>query len=263
MTRWLRRAWVRATTLSQRLVVYLIVQTSLLAVGVCLVVLVNGNVSLAIGTSLLAGAAAGYALFAYVLLTDGWSRRIEALLDLGLRQVWLHRSVRMKAEYDHRLDAAHEAIDLLGFGQRSFREDQAQNFRVWLARGVTVRLLLLDPEYPSKEAAFAAQRDREEGGGSIANDVAAFLQELKRQQLHEDDKFCVRLFRCLPTLNVFRIDDELFWGPYLLRQQSRNSPTLLVARGGPLFDAILGHFDAIWDGDAFSAEVNWEDVVGT
>lgn len=262
MRRWLRQTWIRATTLSRRLIVYLVIQTALITVGICLVVLVKGKVSLAIGTSLIAGAAAGYALFGYVLLTDRWSRRVEALLDVGLREVWLHRSVRMKPEYDERLDAAREAIDLLGFGQRSFREDQAQNFAVWLARGVTVRILLLDPEYPSAEHPFASQRDREEGGGSIGGDVAAFLREVKKQRLHEHDRFCVRLFRCLPTLNVFRIDDELFWGPYLLRRQSRNSPTLLVARGGPLFDAILSHFDAVWQGDGFSAEVNWDAVGG-
>jgi len=254
-----RKIWVGRTTLSQRLVVYLVIETALLALGVCLVVLVAGKVSLAVGTSLIATATAGYALFGYVFLTDRWSRRVESLLNSGLRAVWLHRSVRMKAEYDERLAVARYAIDLLGFGQRSFREDQASSFPVWLARGATVRILLLDPEYPRHNLSYADQRDREEGGGSIATDVRAFLREVKRQGLAGHERFLVRLYRCLPSLNVFRIDDELFWGPYLLKEPSRNSPTLLATRG-PLFDALVGHFEAIWTDPDFSREVDWDTV---
>jgi hypothetical protein len=56
-------------------------------------------------------------------------------------------------------------------------------------------------------------------------------------------------------VNIFRIDDEVFWGPYLIHQQSRNSPTLLVRRGGLLFDVLLRHFETIWLEDSLSRPV--------
>jgi hypothetical protein len=255
-----RRTWRGMLSLSQRLVVYLLVQTFLMIIGVLVLVLGNGKVGVAIGTSLVAASAAGYALFGYVLITDRWSRRVESLLDAGLRDVWLVRSVQIRSDYDRRLEAARESIDLIGFGQRSFREDHIDDIPAWLAHGVEVRLLLLDPRFPSTEFSYADQRDREEGSGSIAADVDTFLREIKTRSLHEQDRFSVRLFRCLPVLNLFRIDDDLFWGPYLVKKPSRNSPTVLTVRGGPLFKVLLGHFEDIWSEADLSVAVDWDEV---
>jgi hypothetical protein len=97
-------------------------------------------------------------------------------------------------------------------------------------------------------------------GGSIATDVRAFLQEVETQGLETDERFAVRLYRALPMLNIFRIDDELFWGPYLVRQVSRNSPTFLVGRG-ELFTQLIAHFDEIWSSDELSRPVDWTNDV--
>jgi hypothetical protein len=260
--KWVARTWRATLSLSQRLIVYLVVQIFLLIVGVLVVVLGNGKVGLAIGTSLIATGAAGASLFGYVLLSERWSGRVELLLDAGLRGIWMARSVRIREEYDPRLEAARESIDLLGFGQRSFREDHIDDFSAWIARGVAIRLLLLDPSFPSPERSYADQRDREEGSGRIAEDVEAFLRDVKARGLHQSEHLDIRLFRCLPAINVFRIDDDLFWGPYLVRTASRNSPTLLTVRGRPLFKVLETHFQDIWSRPELSAPVDWGKVDG-
>jgi hypothetical protein len=260
--KWVTRTWRATLSLSQRLVVYAVVQTFLVIVGVLIVVLGNGKVGLAIGTSLIATGAAGASLFGYVLLSERWSSRVESLLDAGLRGIWMMRSVRIRQEYDQRLEAARDSIDLLGFGQRSFREDHIEDFSAWIARGVEIRLLLLDPSFPLPEHSYADQRDREEGSGSIAQDVEAFLREIKARGLHQSERLSIRLFRCLPAIGVFRIDDDLFWGPYLVRRASRNSPTLLTVRGSPLFKALETHFQDIWSRPELSAPVAWDEVDG-
>ena len=218
------RSWRATLGLSQRLIVYLVAQTFLVIVGVLIIILANGKVGLAIGTSLLACGAAGGALFGYVLLSERWSGRIASLLDAGLREVWPVRSVQMRDEYDRRLEAACEHIDLIGFGQRSFREDHIDDFAAWTGRGVAMRLLLLDPTFPSSDFAYADQRDREEGSGTIAEDVRRFLSEVKARDLHQNELLSIRLFRCLPVLNLFRIDDDLFWGPYLVQKAQQELP---------------------------------------
>ncbi len=256
--RLLRRVWLRLTNLSRRLVVYLACETIVLAAGVIVLHNAKHSTLQAIGTSLVAAAAAGYALFAYVLISEGWTRRVEDLLNAGFRQWWAGRSVTMKPEYDSRLNDAREAIDILGFGQQHFRDDQHQNFRRWSAAGIRVRILLIDPGYPNDARSFAGQRETEEAvpAGSIATDVDAFLREVSRQGLGGDAHFTVRLYSCLPTLSIFRIDDELFWGPYLVREVSRNTPTFLIARG-LLFTRLMRHFDTIWTDAGLSREVDW------
>ena len=259
----IRRFFDWFPALSQRLVVYLAVHVVLLFGGVLTLVAWKKAPGQAIGTSVIATAAAGFALFAYVLLTDRWSRRVEGLLDAGLRQWWPGRSVRMREEYERRLAEAAEAIDLLGFGQQHFRDDQKGRFQVWVAKGVRVRLLLLDPSFPqSGQLSVAQVRDNEEGVplGSIGTDVRAFLREVHTQGLRDEPQFGVRLYRALPMLNIFRIDDEMFWGPYLVGEVSRNSPTFLLGRG-ELFTRFLAHFDAIWNSDDLSRPVDWTNDV--
>ena len=68
-------------------------------------------------------------------------------------------------------------------------------------------------------------------------------------------RFQVRLYKVLPSVNYFRVDDEAFWGPYLMLEPSRNTPTILIKRGGVLYDKLRNHFDAIWSDDSFSRTV--------
>ena len=71
----------------------------------------------------------------------------------------------------------------------------------------------------------------------------------------DSPRFQVRLYKCLPSVNIFRIDDELFWGPYLIREQSRNTPTFIVRKGGILFDTLAKHFNTIWSDPELSRPV--------
>jgi hypothetical protein len=204
------------------------------------------GISEGVGGSLIAGGIAGVTLFLYVLTTEGLKSRIEAFTKAGLLKIFSGRSVLIREEYDARLAKARH-IDLVGFGLSAFREDYINDFVGWSHRA-DVRILLIDPDFPSRQHSLAAQRDREESNpdGQIRRDVEAFeiavsnLSDLNRQ------RFQLRRMRCIPAINLFRIDDDVFWGPYLMRQQSRNTPTLLATRGGFLFDVLQKHFDALW-----------------
>ncbi len=244
-------AWKRLTSLTSRSVIYLMAYALVAAIGLFLMAL-GGTLLIAIGTSLIATGIAGWTLFAYVLLTDRLNKRFEILSDFGLLAIFKERSLGIRDVYESRLDQAEEHIDLLGFGQRAFRQDFAERFPMWLGRGVHIRILLLDPSFPKNSWSVADQRDREEQNdeGEIKRDVKSFLE--KTQALRErHEKFEVKLYRCLPTVNVLRIDDELFWGPYLLKKPSRSAPTLLVELG-ELYDVMLQHFESIWDDDELS-----------
>lgn len=72
--------------------------------------------------------------------------------------------------------------------------------------------------------------------------------------LHEPN-FDIRLYRCLPSINFFRIDGDVFWGPYLIRDASRNMPTFLMEKDGKLSQRLINHFDKIWNDDQLSREI--------
>lgn len=208
-----------------------------------------------VGASLVAAGVTGEVLFLYVLVSESTRARLELFTEAGLLKIFPHRSVRMREEYDSRLKGARE-VDILGFGQSSFREDYSNRFRELSSQAV-FRILLIDPGFPSSENNFASLRDAEEGNypGKIQNDVQEFIRMAKQVIELDKSRFKIRTCKAIPSISLFRIDDVIFWGPYFIKEQSRNSPTFLVRRGGSLFDRLKAHFDQIWSADEFSSAV--------
>lgn len=246
---------MRRLAFSQKNVIYLLVHAVLFVIGVLLII-AGGSAKEGVGAALAGTAVAGWAMFAYVLITDRWSRRLEMLGRFGIVDAFAARSISIREEYEGRLRRARASIDVLGFGQRALREDFGEHFSEWAA-SAHVRILLVDPDFPQGDFSISGQRDLEEQNdvGSIARDVHAFVRAARAVVTTMPDRFEIRLYRCLPAVNILRIDDDLFWGPYLIHEQSRNSPTFVVRRGGLLFDRLLAHFDTIWVSDDFSRPV--------
>lgn len=236
-------------------VIYLLLHLVLVLVGVLLAAQ-GGVVTISAGASLIATGITGWVLFAHVRLNEGQRSLISLLTMFGFVKAFDARAVRIKSEYDTRLDRARERIDILGFGLRSLREDCRDKFPEWKKRA-NVRVLIIDPDFPSPKNSYAIQRDREEktSEGTIRADVAAFLGEKRNvDKVPSKYSFEVHLYKCLPSVNIFRIDDELFWGPYLVGEPSRNAPTFLVRRGGVLFERFVKHFEQIWSDPEMSRE---------
>jgi hypothetical protein len=236
---------------------YLVCHALVMVLGFLACQAASNSVWFAIGGSLIAAGVAGWVIFAYVLISEETSERLRVISKLGIETAFEARSTRIMQEYVKRLGAARERIDIIGFGLSAFREDFLEDFPQWIRRA-EVRILLIDPEFPSVGLSYAAQRDREEKNpvNGIAADVRKFVEEVSGLMgSNETHSLQVRLYRCLPTLNVLRIDDELFWGPYLVGVQSRNSPTFLVNRGGILFDRFSRQFETIWSDPDLSRAV--------
>lgn len=199
-----------------------------------------------IGGSLIASGIAGVSLFLYVSFTDTLRAQLETLSKAGLFAIYPGRSVQIRDAYQHRLNVARK-IDLIGYGLSSFRQDFLEHFVDW-SRRAQVRVLLIDPDFPTSEHSLVDQRDREEhhSPGKTRSDILAFEDAVSKLPGLRRGQFKVHRVACIPAINVLRIDDEIFWGPYLLHQQSRNTPTLLVSRGGFLFDSLDKHFEALW-----------------
>jgi hypothetical protein len=209
----------------------------------------------AIGGGFAATGAAGIFIYLYIRQSERLSRSLSMFSEGGLTDVFQGRAARIKNEYDNRLQKF-KNLDIIGFGLSSFREDYKLEFARWSLQA-TVRILLIDPEFPNAEGSLATIRDGEEQNhaGKIAADVNQFIAEFKAIP-GLSDQFKLRLMKCTPSVNIFRIDDEIFFGPYLMNQASRNSFTFVCREGGFLFDALRQHFDNIWASETLSRAID-------
>lgn len=232
---------------------YYLAHALLISIGLIAVLIDRSNaIYQAIGTSLIATGAAGFVVYSYVRIVHQTAERLQILTQFGFVRAFAGRSVQIKPEYDRRLSHASEQIDIMAFGLRALREDYRDSFVDW-SRRAKVRILLIDPHAPIQATSYADQRDIEERNppGTIRADVRQFLNAV-HQVNPPTDRFEIRLSKTLPSVNIFRIDDQSFWGPYLMREQSRNMPTFIVERGGVMFDALARHFEEIWSDDTLS-----------
>jgi hypothetical protein len=220
------------------------------AVGIFLTIIasesIHKEILLGIGGSLIASGVAGEILFLYVASSQQTKDRLDLIAVAGLERIFATRSVRIREKYHSRIRGAKE-VDILGFGLSSFREDYGDKFSE-LSLKTSFRILLLDPDFPSSDVSIASIRDHEEGNNrdDIRRDVEAFENVVKNAHNLIKANFQVKRLRALPSINIFRVDDEIFWGPYLILKQSRNMPTLLIRRGGFLYNQIKEHFDQLW-----------------
>ncbi len=211
------------------------------------------NLGVAIGTSIIATGLVGWVIFFYVRYTKEQEERRLRLESIGLVDAFAGRSVHIKDEYQERFAAARQKIDFYGFGLRALREDFLNEFPMWLSKA-KIRVLLIDPSWPNGEFSTADQRDIEENNsiGSIGEDVSMFIKSTLKLKKNFPDSFDVRLYTCLPSVNYCRVDGEIFWGPYIVGEQSRNTPTFLVSQSGPLFTVFSEHFEKMWSDEKLS-----------
>ncbi|WP_125039046.1 hypothetical protein [Nocardioides sp. LS1] len=234
--------------------VYYLAHVVLILIGAILCA-IGSDVAAAIGTGLIATGAAGAVIYVYVARTDGVRYRLESLWTSGVERIYVQRAAQIRQEYDDRLGRAHSQIDIIGFGLKDFRRDYLDKLGTMSSRA-HIRILLLDAD-----SAYAAQRDSEEEQtpGVIQSEVAEFLKQYNNRYGSEPGfntgRLQVRTYKSLPTVNIFRIDDDLFWGPYLSGRASSNTLTVRIRRGTSIFDQLEAHFADIWS--RFSEEPSW------
>ena len=241
-----RRGALRRRITGQ-ITLYILSNLLAMAIGTVVVLAARNsgeNLITGVGVSIMAAGVTGLVMTGWILLTEDWRNRITILQQFGIENYFHENTTPIQAEYDRRLATYHKQIDVIGLGLNKFRRDFDDSFPAWAAAG-KVRILLLDPDFPTRNESLASQRDIEENDqpGKISWDVQKWLQ----CALPASDNFALHLYQCLPTVTIVRIDDEIFWSPYLMNHDSSSTPTMLVRRGGLLFEVLSSHFDDIWN----------------
>jgi len=205
-----------------------------------------------IGASLIAGSIVGAAAFAGTLVTQSLQQDEELLRsvrEMGIVGYFNKRYV--VDEYEKYSKNARE-FDLLGYGLGRFRKEMRDQFGEW-ASTKTMRILVINPN-----SSLALQRDREENDriGKISHEAAEITADLadvvhrkkiKRQAI-------IKWYNAIPTVNIMRIDDVMYIGPYFVGKTSGSSVTLKLERNTVLFNLFESHFDDIWNKEGLSID---------
>ena len=209
---------------------------------------VGPALSASLGATFLGTGVVGLFLYLYIITSDTARSQVDALTNAGLTHIYPARSVRIKPEYDRRLENARKQVSVIGYGLGSLRQDFLDTDMQWKP-DIRVRLLAVDPERPNGGTSYADLRDAEERRteGQTRNDVNTLISRVAELNQHRQNPIELRLMTAIPSVNVMIIDDEALWGPYLIAEQSRNSFTCVVRRGGFVFDSLSQHFEALWE----------------
>jgi hypothetical protein len=288
----------------------------LILVGVILWMGIGGKLGQAVGANLLAAGCVAFIVFlAYGKLSGGWNRarveersRLEATsiqrtIDAGLgqsldefqiaKEVGLTGfSIGRPTDLNAAVLQAAETLDIL---EISLKTMQGINTQLWRACEARIRILLLDPFYPSEESfSLAHQRDIEEGQGEgqILGEIHEILRifpsewfpskksdstgnqaqrvadaesgdgdaNSQREAEKASDEVRVKLAKAMPTMSYFRIDGIAYFAPLVHRQLGHETMHLRLSQGGLFFTALEKHFDKLWDDEKLVEAIRPDDI---
>lgn len=206
------------------------------------------NVFLNIGCSLIAS---GLVLFFTAILIDR-SKEYIVWSQWKLEKIFKTRAEK-NTESDPKLERHNiKQLDGIAFGLKSFRSNREKDVLTCMQRGMNVRLLVMDPT-----SKFVQQREREEGGaaGSISTSIVALIEWADRLNSKSNDgKIKIRFYDCMTLDFYWRMDDEMYVGPYLLDVESQQTITYKYVKGGKGFDLYSEYFESLWNNAAFCHE---------
>lgn len=125
----------------------------------------------------------------------------------------------------------------------------------WEDCDARVRIILLDPKFPTDGMTLATLRDREENEllhDKILSEVHATLRSLPEEwSANTDDdldssKSGVRLAQLIPTMSYFRIDGTAYFAPLIHKRLGNETMHMEFEEEGDFFKLLADNFEALW-----------------
>lgn len=198
----------------------------------------NSSVITAVATSVMASGV--YTIFYDLFFVEKKSSDVDIW---KMTKIYDTRSDKNK-DSDPKLSGLKDRLDGVAFGLKTFREREGKQIEDCLRRGVIIRLVTMNPECSN-----VAQREKEENesNGQIKKtiqDLVAWADELNSKGY--EGKITVKGYSCMTLDFYWRMDNELYFGPYWLAESSKNTVTYKFEKGGKGFERYTGYFDRIW-----------------
>ena len=212
------------------------------------------NISLSIGCSLIAS---GLVILMHDFFVE--RRRVSELDDWKLTKIYSTRAEK-NADSDPKLDNARYVVDAVAFGLKSFRSKQTKRVEGCLQRGVNFRIITMNPE-----SMFVRQREIEEN--ETEGQIKHTVEELVKwaDDLNAKDfkgRILVKGYDTMTLDFYWRVDDDIYVGPYWYNVSSQQTITYKFECGGKGFTTYSDYFDSLWDDDSLchylTRETKWK-----
>ena len=196
------------------------------------------NIFISVGCSLIATA---IVTFFYSKYQNRIDRMRELVYTWGLENIYETRAI-MNEVADKKQLVAKKSLDAIGFGFSSWRLHKNSEVIAMLKRGVKIRILSPSPDSP-----FLDQRDLDED--EEQGRTASTIRHLEHwvQDLSSYGDIELRHYTALPLDFYFRIDDTLFIGPYMYKQQSQHTVSYEFSKNGKMYSDYTEYFEKIWE----------------
>lgn len=199
------------------------------------------TVWLSIGCSLIASGLV-------ILMHDFFVERktVSELDDWKLTKIYSTRAEK-NADSDPQLDKAQYVVEATAFGLKSFRSKQTKRVEGCLRRGVNFRFITMNPD-----SKFVRQREIEEN--ETEGQIKHTIEELVKwaDELNAKGYKGRILIKGYDTMTLdfyWRVDDEVYVGPYWYNVSSQQTITYKFERDGKGFTTYTEYFDNLWDND--------------
>ena len=204
---------------------------------------INGSLFIGIGSSAIA---AGIVGFLSPLYETGYRR----FVSLGIQKVWPSRNAVPKRDWVDWIIGAQNKCTLLGIAHNNWCKDVrfAPALTDRLNRGITVKVLFLDPESES-----AKLRDKEETNRSTTNKIRESIEYLwsfrKELKPAVRDRLRLYVYDATASCGLTWIDDFMIVTHYLARMPDLTSPAIRLQPAqigtGGLYDVYAENVEKI------------------
>ena len=201
----------------------------------------NQSIWISIGCSLLAS---GIVILAQTFLMEG--KTIDPLEMWGLKKIYETRAEKNK-DSDPKLKKAKKQVDAVAFGLKSFRTKYTDSVEKVLRNGVNFRILTMNPDAGNM---FLKQRELEEQEveGQIQNSINKLVEWADNLNSKKyKGKIEIRGYKCMTLDFYWRVDDELYVGPYWYHVGSQQTITYKFTSGKKGFKLYEKYFEDLWN----------------
>ncbi len=221
----------------------IIVGLLVLIIGILLIILdlfsakTDTNLWISIGCSLIASGLV-------ILLNAVCVERIKdnPLKEWGISNIYPSRAI-MNTDCEVSVDNAEHQVDVIAFGLHSYRDAKSKTTLKLLSKGVNFRIITMDPD-----SEFVYQRAKEEGEvkEQISNSIRQLVEwanDLNKKS--KKGKITVKGYSCMTLSFYWRVDGEIYTGPYWYGKRSQQTISYKFT-SGKTFKAYTEYFESLW-----------------
>lgn len=179
------------------------------------------------------------------MFDEKFNLKVNTIENWGLEKIFRTRAEK-NAESDPKLESnAVKQLDGIAFGLRSFRCNREKDVLNSINNGMNVRLIAMNPV-----SDFVKQREIEENvqPGEISNSINELIEWVNKLNAQSrSGKIEIKCYDAMTLDFYWRMDDELYVGPYLYNMVSQQTLTYKYIKGGRGFNIYTDYFESLWN----------------